>query len=195
MQQAEQELNALDAKVGDGDTGATLGKGAAAVEARLASLPLDDLPAAALALGCALGTMGGTSGAMYKLLFTAAGSTLRQRLPAGPLTAVAAAEALAEGAAAVSKYGGAGPGSRTMLDALLPAAAALKAAAGAGQTAAEAAAAAAAAAAAGVEATKSMAAAVGRSSYVPEAALRGHADPGARVVALWLGAVAASLSA
>ena len=38
-----------------------------------------------------------------------------------------------------------------------------------------------------------MAAAAGRSSYVPKAALRDVPDPGARAVALWLGAAAEAL--
>ncbi len=43
----------------------------------------------------------------------------------------------------------------------------------------------------GAESTKSMAAAAGRSSYVPEALLRDVPDPGARAVAVWMGALAA----
>jgi dihydroxyacetone kinase len=39
-----------------------------------------------------------------------------------------------------------------------------------------------------------MADAAGRSSYVPEAVLRDVPDPGARAVALWLGAVAKAFS-
>lgn len=69
----------------------------------------------------------------------------------------------------------------------------LKEAAAADRPAAQAASAAAAAATAGAEATKNMAAAAGRSSYVPAERLAGHMDPGARAVALWLGAVAAAL--
>jgi dihydroxyacetone kinase len=38
-----------------------------------------------------------------------------------------------------------------------------------------------------------MSAAAGRSSYVPDAALAGHVDPGARAVAIWLDAVARAL--
>jgi dihydroxyacetone kinase len=97
---------------------------------------------------------------------------------------------------AVQKYGGARAGCRTMLDALLPAEAAMQQALARGAaTAAEVAAAGAAAAAQGAEATKGMAALAGRSSYVPEEILRASADPGARAVALWLGAVAAALAA
>ena len=41
----------------------------------------------------------------------------------------------------------------------------------------------------GAEKTRGMAAAAGRSSYVPEAVLRDVPDPGARAVAIWLAAL------
>ena len=41
----------------------------------------------------------------------------------------------------------------------------------------------------GADATKGMAAGAGRSSYVPEAALAEHPDPGAVAVATWMEAV------
>jgi dihydroxyacetone kinase len=69
-----------------------------------------------------------------------------------------------------------------MLDALLPALAALKEGSLAG---------AARAARAGAEATAAMTrAGAGRSAYVSADALRGHADPGAEAVARLLGALA-----
>ena len=54
--------------------------------------------------------------------------------------------------------------------------------------------AAASAAADGARKTKTMKAGAGRSSYVPEEALRNTADPGASAVAFWLQAVADSLA-
>ena len=45
----------------------------------------------------------------------------------------------------------------------------------------------------GAEKTKTMKAAAGRSSYVPEEALHDTTDPGASAVSFWLHAVAASL--
>ena len=57
----------------------------------------------------------------YKILLTAVAASLRQQ-GQQQLSVAAAAAALREGAAAVSKYGGAQQGSRTMLDALIPAA-------------------------------------------------------------------------
>ena len=49
------------------------------------------------------------------------------------------------------------------------------------------------AAAEGAEATKSMKASAGRSSYVPDIALQDTADPGASAVAIWLQAAAQAL--
>ncbi|PSC68530.1 3,4-dihydroxy-2-butanone kinase [Micractinium conductrix] len=198
LAEAEGELNALDAKVGDGDCGSTLAKGAAAVQQQLGALPLADPAAAAVVLARLAGhSLGGTSGAVYKILLTGTGASLaeqrRQTDGAAPTLADLAA-ALSDGAAAVGKYGGAQLGSRTMLDAVVPAAKALHEAAAAGQPAAAALAAAAAAAAAGAEATKGMAAAAGRSSYVPASLLSGSADPGAVAVARWMAAAAAALA-
>ena len=45
----------------------------------------------------------------------------------------------------------------------------------------------------GAEKTKGMAAAAGRSSYVPEAVLRDVPDPGARAVAIWMAALSGVL--
>jgi dihydroxyacetone kinase len=84
--------------------------------------------------------------------------------------------AFEKGIAAVQHYGGARPGDRTMLDALVPAVEALKygsidAAASAAQQ--------------GADATAAMKkAGAGRSSYVTAANLAGVKDPGATAVAL-----------
>ena len=46
---------------------------------------------------------------------------------------------------------------------------------------------------AGAESTASMAASAGTSSYIDPEAIKGHEDPGARFVALWLAAIASTL--
>ena len=46
----------------------------------------------------------------------------------------------------------------------------------------------------GAEATKSMEAAAGRSSYVPEHVLKNVPDPGAQAVCVWLNAIKDALS-
>eukprot|EP00199_Chlamydomonas_sp_CCMP681_P000386 CAMPEP_0119101896 /NCGR_PEP_ID=MMETSP1180-20130426/807_1 /TAXON_ID=3052 ORGANISM="Chlamydomonas cf sp, Strain CCMP681" /NCGR_SAMPLE_ID=MMETSP1180 /ASSEMBLY_ACC=CAM_ASM_000741 /LENGTH=591 /DNA_ID=CAMNT_0007086077 /DNA_START=161 /DNA_END=1936 /DNA_ORIENTATION=+ len=195
----QEALNALDAKVGDGDCGDTVSHGANAILAELGTTyPLNDVAGTVAALARSVRqAVGGTSGALYDVALTAAAASLRESLPggAGGAGPAAWAGALRAGASAVSKYGGARAGSRTMLDALLPAVAALEQAAAQGLNGVEAAEAAAAAAAAGAEATKEMAANAGRASYVPAEVLRSVPDPGAMAVAAWMAAVASSVKA
>ena len=165
---AEASLNALDARVGDGDTGSTFAEGASAVLADLDRLPQAEPAALCRALGERLGrATGGSSGVLLSIFFTAAGAAL------------AAGEewpgACAAGLARVREIGGAGPGDRTMLDAAIPAVDALAAS---GLDAA------ARAARAGAEATAGMErAGTGRSSYLAGTDLKGHPDPGAVAVA------------
>ena len=77
----ESRLNALDAKVGDGDTGSTFALGAQDIATQLEqnALPLNN-PAQLLQLiGERLATvMGGSSGVLMSLFFTAAGQALAQ---------------------------------------------------------------------------------------------------------------------
>src|SRR5699024_10924041 len=113
---AEKQLNELDAQVGDGDTGSTVAAGARAVQAALAGpgLPLLAHDALLHELGRLLARhMGGSSGVLLSLLFTAAGNALAD---GGTLTA-----ALQQGLLSMQEYGGARIGDRTFVDALLPA--------------------------------------------------------------------------
>lgn len=76
--EAEDELNELDRAVGDGDCGSTVAKGAAAVLGEVDGLPLRDAAGTALALAKILGrSMGGTSGGVNKIFWTAAGARLK----------------------------------------------------------------------------------------------------------------------
>lgn len=163
------ELDALDAKVGDGDTGTTFATAARVVMADLDRLPLADARELLQALSERLSrVMGGSSGALLAIFAAAAGA----RASEPPDWAAA----LGEGARRMQEHGGAREGDRTMLDALAPAIAAL---ASGGDLAA-----AAEAARAGAARTATMTSArAGRSSYVREDALRGVADPGAVAVA------------
>lgn len=168
--QLENRLNALDAKVGDGDTGSTFAQGARDIAQLLASdkLPLNDLPTLLMLVGERLATvMGGSSGVLMSIFFTAAGQKLHdgQPLPA----------ALLSGLAQMKHYGGADLGDRTLIDALQPALEALQK--GDLQAAAK-------AAQQGAEATAKMEkAGAGRSSYVNKENLDGVTDPGAVAVA------------
>jgi len=193
---SEAELNDLDAKIGDGDCGSTLGTGAHAILSALPTFPLNSAASTALSLAKAIGlNVGGTSGGVFKIFFTAAAAALRNSSnTTKTLTIDSAALALKAGIEAVSKYGGAERGHRTLVDALGPASDALLAyiadCDGRSATAAAAAAAAAVAAENGAEETKTMSALAGRSSYVPEAVLQGVPDPGAVGAARWMRAIA-----
>jgi triose/dihydroxyacetone kinase / FAD-AMP lyase (cyclizing) len=203
---AEEELDALDRAVGDGDCGSTLARGAIAVmeEATSGRLPCKDPGATALAIADAVGkSVGGTSGALLKIFFAAAGGCLKSPLHAAgrALTIDSSGAAFIAGTAAVSKYGGAHAGDRTMLDALLAAQKAFEdrrttMVGGTPTTIAsgkEVAMEVAKAAAEGAEATKYMQARAGRSTYVPAEALKGVPDPGAVAMARWLDSVAKEL--
>ena len=120
----ETHLNALDAKVGDGDTGSTFAAGAREIAALLQrqQLPLNDLPTLFALIGERLTVvMGGSSGVLMSIFFTAAGQKLEQ--------GASMAEALNAGLGQMKFYGGADEGDRTMIDALQPALAALLASA------------------------------------------------------------------
>lgn len=172
----QSDLDALDARVGDGDTGSTFAGAARRVRDDLGSLPLADTPALLGALSRLLGSvMGGSSGVLGSILFAAAGTAA-----AGGSSV---ADALHEGVLAVQHHGGAEPGDRTLLDALVPAVQVLR---DSGSLEA-----AAAAAERGAEATARMnTARVGRSAYVPSEHLASTQDPGAAAVAIMFRAAA-----
>lgn len=165
---AEPALNALDAKSGDGDTGSTLAGAARALQEALDDMPLADTAPLLRAIGQHLGqVMGGSSGVLLAIFFSAAGEAAEM---GADLTA-----ALQAGLDRVGQVGGARPGDRTMIDALAPALAALP----------DGLPAAARAARAGADATAAITrAGAGRAAYVSAGQLTGHNDPGAEAVAL-----------
>lgn len=193
-------LNELDAKAGDGDCGSTLSLGARAVQAALAEGQLQRLRSLSQllqSLAESIGeTMGGSSGAIVQILLTAAAAAAKAHEAPASSTAsplpLALALALESGIGAVTKFGGAVEGDRTMLDALCPAVRALKEALQADSAATGSAIKQAAAAArTGALRTRGMVGRAGRSNYVSGAALS-EADPGAEAVALLFEAVAAA---
>ena len=163
----ETELNALDAKSGDGDTGSTLATAARALQAHSAELAFADIGDLYQGISMQLSkSMGGSSGVLLAIFFAAAADAHK----AGADVVAALQQALER----VSEVGGAVPGDRTMIDALQPALQALT----------QGLAAAAAAARAGANATGQMTQArAGRASYVSAANLSGVNDPGAEAVA------------
>jgi dihydroxyacetone kinase len=177
----------MDQVVGDGDLGISLERGSRAVRQELPMYPLDDPVAALHALAVTLQhSLGGTSGPLYAAFFLRATASLGR---GAADDAQAWATAFEAGCAAVAELGGAAPGDRTMLDALLPAAAAIQAGVSPRRTRADALRGAADAAAEGARATAKMVPRRGRSSYLGERAL-GRPDPGAEAVAVVLDALA-----
>ena len=164
---AEQDLNALDAKSGDGDTGSTLAGAARALINAIDRLPLADHTQLLRAIGQELSqTMGGSSGVLLAIFFAAAGDGASSGLPLR--------EALQAGLARMQEIGGAHIGDRTMVDALAPALEALG----------ESTIAAASAARKGANFTATLTRAkAGRAAYINARQLEGHVDPGAEAVA------------
>ncbi len=164
---SESDLNALDAKSGDGDTGSTLAGAARALIANMDNLPLADHTQLYRAIGQELSqTMGGSSGVLLAIFFAAAGDAAS--------SGMSMTESLKAGLTRMQEIGGAKLGDRTMVDALLPAlneldhgmdVAAKAARAGAQLTA------------------KMLKANAGRASYINAQQLDGHIDPGAEAVA------------
>ena len=188
---ASVELTELDARIGDGDHGINLRRGMEAVGAMLDEAD-PDMGSADLFRRAGrrlISVVGGASGPLYGTLFISAADALGDE----PVDAVDLARALEEGVAAVGRRGRSQVGQKTMLDALVPAAAGLVAALRSGSSVADAGRAAAAAAAAGRDETRDMIAQRGRASYLGERA-RGHLDPGASSSAILVGALSAALA-
>jgi dihydroxyacetone kinase len=169
LERAEGALNELDRKVGDGDTGTTLGRAARALVAATEELPFNDGPQLLQAMASILSrVMGGSSGVLLSIFFNAAGTGLAagQNWP----------RAWMNGLQRMQEYGGAFVGDRTLLDALHPALLLLDSQGlpAAAQAARE-----------GAASTATMnSARAGRSAYVPGEHLSGVTDPGAEAVAL-----------
>ncbi|XP_030541273.2 putative 3,4-dihydroxy-2-butanone kinase [Rhodamnia argentea] len=184
-------LNEWDARVGDGDCGSTMYKGATAVlDDMKKHFPLNDAAETISEIGSSIRrVMGGTSGIIYVIMCKAASAHLKANSQAD-ITAKQWAEALEAAITAVSRYGGASAGYRTLLDALIPALEVLKERLDAGDDPVTAFVLSSEAAVAGAESTKHMQAQAGRSSYVSEDILSSVPDPGAMAAASWYRAAA-----
>jgi dihydroxyacetone kinase len=191
LRTAAPRFNDLDRAVGDGDLGVSLTRGADAVLEALPTLPLIDPAETLTGLGRVLQkALGGTSGPLYGVFLLRAAARLKRDPMEGPITW---AEAFQEGTDAVAELGGARPGDRTMLDALVPASHALAEALQGGHGLMAALTSAAEAARSGAEATAAMVPRRGRSSYLGERAL-GHPDPGAVAVSVVLEAIRTAMA-
>ena len=157
----------MDAKSGDGDTGSTLAGAARALIKAIDTLPLADHTQLYRAIGQELSqTMGGSSGVLLAIFFAAAGDASSSGLPMRG--------ALLAGLDRMQAIGGAKPGDRTMIDALLPALDALETGVAAAAKAAR----------DGANHTATLTKAnAGRAAYISAEQLEGHIDPGAEAVA------------
>ncbi|GHE36477.1 dihydroxyacetone kinase subunit L [Streptomyces vinaceus] len=170
-------LTELDSPIGDADHGSNLLRGFTAVRAALEADSAAS-PGAVLTLAgrTLISTVGGASGPLYGTLLRRTGKELGE---AAEVSDDALRKALYAGVGAVAQLGGAAPGDKTMLDALVPAVAELGTSYRAAADAAE----------NGARATVPMLARKGRASYLGERSI-GHQDPGATSAALLLGALA-----
>ena len=181
LEAAEAQLTDLDSRSGDGDLGASMVRGAAAIRA----MPDESYatPARLLAdLGNAVRrAIAGSSGPFYAVALLRAAARLHDLPQPDTADWLGAFEA---GIEAIVELGGARPGDRTMIDALVPAAEAWRT--GGFTRAAD-------AAARGAEATSDMFPNLGRASYLGQRAV-GTADGGATAVAIWLAALSRELA-
>ncbi len=169
-------LTELDSPIGDADHGSNLLRGFTAVLAALEEPQATPGEVLQLAGRTLISTVGGASGPLYGTLLRRTGKVLGE---AAEVSDTELREALHAGVGAVAQLGGAAPGDKTMLDALVPGVAALDTSYRAAADAAE----------NGALATVPMQARKGRASYLGERSI-GHQDPGATSSALLLVALA-----
>jgi len=177
-------LSDLDAAIGDGDHGANMSRGFRAVVKKLETTDSADIGALFKMVGMTLiSTVGGASGPLYGGFFLELG---KQTVGKQELDAATLASILEAGLGDIKRRGKAELGDKTMVDALTPAVAAMKAA---GNDITVATRTAAATARDAAEKTKPLLARKGRASYLGERSI-GHQDPGATSTALLLEALA-----
>jgi dihydroxyacetone kinase-like protein len=180
-------LTELDSSIGDADHGINMDRGMQAVSGKTQDLPAGDIGNLFKTVGMTLvSTVGGASGPLYGTLFLRMGTALagRSELEAGDwLTA------LTEAIDGVQARGKAELNDKTMLDALMPARAALAEAVADGASLSDALRRSADAAEGGMLATIPLVAHKGRASYLGERSA-GHQDPGATSSYLLLSTVA-----
>lgn len=170
------ELVKLDTAIGDGDHGTNMNRGMRAAVEKLEATDGDDIGALLKAVGMALvSKVGGAAGPLYGTLFLQMGTATAGR---DALGLAGWADALEAGVKGVQARGKAEPDDKTMVDALLPALAALRAAEADGAGLGDALRRSAGAAEGGMRATIPLEARKGRASYLGPRSI-GHQDPGA----------------
>jgi dihydroxyacetone kinase-like protein len=182
-----QELVALDRAIGDADHGTNMDRGMQKALEKLEATEGDDIGALLKVVGMALvSSVGGAAGPLYGTLFLQMGAATAG---SSELDLDGWKAALEAGVNGVQKRGKAEPGDKTMLDALLPAVAALD---GGGELA-DALRRSAEAAAEGTRQTIPLEARKGRASYLGPRSV-GHQDPGATSSHLLIESAASALT-
>jgi dihydroxyacetone kinase-like protein len=176
LQEARDELTALDAAIGDADHGVNIARGFAVVAEKANAADMDDLGALFKLVGMTLmSAVGGASGMLYGNFF------LRAAALAGGKTALDADEmlqVLRVGLEGIVQRGRAAVGDKTMVDSWAPALDALARALEGGASLPYALHGCVAFAEEGANATIPLVAKKGRASYLGERSA-GHMDPGA----------------
>lgn len=177
----ENEVNFcnLDSAAGDGDLGMSLSKGFRQIKTDWESISKDDIGTFLMQCGMIIFEYcGGASGPLWGTAFKSMAKHIGEKKS---LDAFAIGEALSQAVVGVQKIGGAKLGDKTLLDALIPAAEAVKTHAASGldnalrmgsKAAKE-----------GADNTKRISATKGRASYVGERSLN-YPDAGAAAVAV-----------
>lgn len=179
--EAEPLLSQADRDLGDGDHGIGMARGMNAAKEALDAEEFEGVDKVFKAVGQAMmSSMGGASGVVFGTMFRAGGKAMKGETT---LTASGLAETLSAAAAGIADRGGAKPGDKTMLDALVPAAE--KAAEVRDQPLHSALSAIADAAEAGKEASKDLIATMGRAKTLGERSV-GFPDAGAVSVSIIL---------
>jgi dihydroxyacetone kinase-like protein len=188
IEENKEYLTQLDAAIGDADHGINMQRGMSAVVAKVdAQAGEQDVGALLKTVGMTLvSTVGGAGGPLYGTLFMQMGTAVSGPSELSPDDWAAALDA---GVAGVEARGKAQPGDKTMIDALVPARDAFRAALGSGVTFGDALRQSAAAAEQGMKETIPLVARKGRASYLGERSA-GHQDPGATSSQLLLEAAA-----
>jgi dihydroxyacetone kinase-like protein len=185
-------LTELDSAIGDADHGINMNRGMQAAKAKLEGADTGDIGAVLKTVGMTLvSTVGGAGGPLYGTLFLQMGTVAAGKSEVEVTDWASMLEAAVKG---VQARGKAEPNDKTMVDALLPAAEALRQAADEGASLADAARRSAAAAEEGMKATIPLVARKGRASYLGERSA-GHQDPGATSSYLLLQAAADTFAA
>ena len=187
-------LTQLDSPIGDADHGTNMDRGFNAVKNKFPSMESMDIATQLKTVGTTLvSTVGGSSGPLYGTAFLRAGGAVAGKSSLGAADVVAMLDAFVGGILARGK---AHTGEKTMIDALVPALDAAKAALAENASLAQLTQRAADAAEEGMKATIPMLATKGRASYLGERSV-GHQDPGATsswLILRSLAEVCASLS-